>query len=341
MPSPARSRLLADFGLLFVAFIWGLTFVMVQDAVNEYPVFAFLTARFLFALIGLLPLLWWRRSYLRGANDETPLRRQLLAGMLIGVFLFAGYGFQTAGLLFTTPAKAGFITGLSVVIVPLLGVILLRERPTAAVISGIVLATMGLGFISLVGINLAEGVNPGDLLVLACAISFAAHIFTVGRFAPRMNALVLTVTQIGTVVVLSGVTSLLFERPTSWPPSGQPLFAALFTGLLATAFAFGLQTSAQRFTTATHTALIFATEPVFAALASFALIGEVLGPPQVVGSGLILAGMLAAELGPEVGMRRRGEGAKGGGGERERGEDAETQGCGDRTRMHAEEANLR
>jgi len=296
----SRPRLLADTGLLFVAFIWGLTFVMVQDAVRDYPVFAFLSARFTFALLGLLPILWWRRSYLRLSESETPLGRQLLAGTLIGVFLFAGYSFQTAGLLFTTPAKAGFITGLSVVIVPLLGVIFLHQRPSLGVALGIALATVGLGFLTLSGMDLAIGVNPGDVFVLFCAFSFAGHIFVTGLFAPRMNALVLTVAQIATVTVLATIAMFLFEHPDRWPPSGQPLFAALFTGLLATALAFGLQTSAQRFTTATHTALIFATEPVFAALASFVLIGELLGPTQLFGSALILAGMLAAELGPRA-----------------------------------------
>jgi len=301
----SRPRLLADTGLLFVAFIWGLTFVMVQDAVQDYPVFAFLSARFTFALLGLLPILWWRRSYLRLSQSEAPLRKQLFAGIVMGVLLFAGYSFQTAGLLFTTPAKAGFITGLSVVIVPLLGVIFLHERPSRGVVLGIALATVGLGLLTLSSLNLVVGINPGDILVLFCAFSFAGHIFITGQFAPRMNALVLTVAQIATVAVLSTIAMLLFEQPESWPPTGQPLFAALFTGLLATALAFGLQTSAQRFTTATHTALIFATEPVFAALASFVLIGELLGPTELLGSALILAGMLAAELGPSAEADRR------------------------------------
>jgi len=297
----SRPRLLADTGLLFVAFIWGLTFVMVQEAVQDYPVFACLSARLTFGVVGLLPILWWRRSYLRLSESEAPLRKQLFAGIVMGVLLFAGYSFQTAGLLFTTPAKAGFITGLSVVIVPLLGVIFLRERPSRGVVLGIALATVGLGLLTLSGLNLVVGINPGDILVLFCAFSFAGHIFVTGLFAPRMNALVLTVAQIATVAVLSTIAMLLFEQPVSWPPTGQPLFAALFTGLLATALAFGLQTSAQRFTTATHTALIFATEPVFAALASFVLIGELLGPTELLGSALILAGMLAAELGPGSG----------------------------------------
>lgn len=299
---PSR-RLIADSALLFVAFIWGVTFVMVQEAVRSYPVFAFLFTRFALALVGLLPILWWRRSHLLPTSHQAPFRRHLAAGGLIGFFLFAGYAFQTAGLQYTTPAKAGFITGLGVVFVPVLGLLLQRERLSPAVGLGIAAAALGLAFLSLSGVDLAQGINRGDLLVLGCSISFAAQILAVGQFAPRMNALALTTIQLAIVVVLAGAASLLFEPGAPWPPSGQPLFAAFFTGILCTALAFGIQTAAQRFTTATHTALIFATEPVFAALASFALIGERLGPAQLLGCGLILAGMLLAEVGPGLGGR--------------------------------------
>ncbi len=296
-------RFLADLALLVVTAIWGLTFVMVRDAVLAYPVFAFLATRFALALVGLLPVLLWRRHYLRSVGRSPRLLRQLAAGALIGFALFAGYAFQTTGLLFTTPAKAGFITGLSVVIVPLLGVLFWRERLHPAVIGGVALALAGMGFLSLSGMDAPLAVNPGDLLVLVCAVSFAGQIVLVGRFAPRMNALVLTTAQIATVALLSAGISLVWEHPPIWPPRGQPLFAALFTGLLATALAFAVQTAAQRFTTATHAALIFATEPIFAALGSYLFIGEVLSPSQWLGCGLILAGMLLAELGP--GLRRR------------------------------------
>lgn len=296
-------RALADGALLVVTAIWGLTFVMVRDAVHAYPVFAFLATRFALALVGLLPILVWRRHHLRPTPRGPRPARQLAAGVLIGLALFAGYAFQTMGLLYTTPAKAGFITGLSVVIVPVLGVIFLRERLNPAVVAGVAVALAGLSLLSLSGVRSLAAINPGDLLVLACAVSFAGQIVLVGRFAPRMNALLLTTAQIATVAVLAAVIALVWERPPIWPPRGQPLFAALFTGLLATALAFGVQTAAQRFTTATHAALIFATEPVFAALGSYLLIGEVLSLPEWLGCGLILAGMLLAELGP--GLRRR------------------------------------
>ncbi len=295
-PVTSSRRAIADLSLLFVAFIWGVTFVMVQEAVREYPVFAFLSARFLLAFLAMIPVALALRKRTEGWGGDFSLGKQIAAGTFIGLFLFAGYGFQTMGLTLTTPAKTGFITGLYVVTVPILGMIFAHDRPGRAVWMGVGLALAGLALLSLSGMHLGEGVNPGDVLVLFGAISFAAHIFTTGRFAHRMNPLILTLSQLLTVALLAGLVSQLFEPPAPLLPRGQPLFAAVFTGVLATAIAFGVQTVAQRFTTATHTALIFATEPVFAALGSFVLIGERLTPVQLLGGALILAGMLTAEL---------------------------------------------
>jgi drug/metabolite transporter (DMT)-like permease len=137
-------------------------------------------------------------------------------------------------------------------------------------------------------------VGPGDALVLGCALAFAGHILLTGRFAPRYDPLLLTLGQIVVVMALSAAAALVAEsRP---PLTGGLLFAAAFTGVLATSAAFGIQTLAQRFTTTTHTALIFASEPVFAALFSFLLIGELLGPRQLAGCALILAGMVVGEV---------------------------------------------
>jgi drug/metabolite transporter (DMT)-like permease len=227
-------------------------------------------------------------------RPSAPLILRFSAPLLIGVALFAGYAFQTAGLLLTTPAKAGFITGLSVVIVPLFAALILRQSPPRSVWLGVGLAVIGLGLLTLqAGLHVAAG----DLLVLCCAVAFAAHILLTGHFAPRYDPLWLTLGSIVTVAVLSSAAALIFDRPmgrATLMPS--VLFAAAFTGVLATSLAFGLQTQAQRFTTSTHTALIFAAEPVFAGLFSFLLIGEVLGPQQVLGAVLILAGMVVAEM---------------------------------------------
>ncbi len=303
-------RLLADLALLAVTAIWGSTFVMVKDAVAAYPVFSFMAIRFTFAALALLPLVYWRQGS-RGAAGQggrgaevqgcgggsflprslSPFLPRSPAPLLIGLALFAGYGFQTSGLHLTTPAKAGFITGLSVVIVPVVAALLLREAPRWNAWLGVGAATVGLALLSL---QADLSISPGDLLVFGCAVAFAAHILLTGRFSPRHDPLLLTFGQVVVVAILSAGAALIFDKRS--PLTGSVLFAAAFTGLLATSAAFGIQTLAQRFTTTTHTALIFAAEPVFAALFSFLLIGETLGSRQLLGCGLILAGMVVGEL---------------------------------------------
>jgi drug/metabolite transporter (DMT)-like permease len=270
---------------------------MVKDAVANFPVFSFLALRFVFAALVLLPFVVLRKRNagikVRGGKPTSLLLRAS-APLLIGVALFAGYSFQTAGLHLTTPAKAGFITGLSVVIVPIFAALILRQPPSRNAWLGVGLAVAGLGLLTL---QAGLGVEFGDLLVLCCAVAFAAHILLTGHYAPHHDPLRLTLGSLITVAVLSGTAALIFDRPLN-PAALTPsvLFAAVFTGVLATSVAFGLQTVAQRFTTSTHTALIFAAEPVFAGLFSFLLIGEVMGPRQLVGCGLILTGMVVAEI---------------------------------------------
>jgi drug/metabolite transporter (DMT)-like permease len=218
-------------------------------------------------------------------------RAVLAAPLLLGLALFAGYGLQTLGLSTTTPAKAGFITGLSVVIVPIAAALALRQHPGRGAGAGVFLATLGLALLTW---SRGWRTNTGDLLVFGCAVAFAAHILLTGRFTRRMAATWLTLGEILTVALCSGVAALVFEAR---PPLTRPVLgAAIFTGVLATSVAFTVQTAAQRFTTATHTALILSAEPVFAALASYVLIGETLGARQFAGCALILGGMLAAEL---------------------------------------------
>lgn len=317
-----RQQLTADASLLLVTAIWGATFVMVQDAVMGFPVFAFLALRFALAALALLP--FFLRSREARSNDFSRSGRRRatevattndharsndfsrsgrrratevattnwLPGVLVGLALFAGYAFQTFGLRETTPAKAGFITGLSVALVPLGQAVFLRRPPRRNSIVGVALATLGLALLTL---QADLGVSRGDLLVFGCAVAFAVHILLMGRYAPDWPPLRLAFVQITTVAVLSGAAALLVERPVPWP-AGNVWFAAAFTGLLATAFAFFVQSRAQQATSPTHTALIFAAEPVFAGLFSFLLIGEVLGPRQIVGSALIVAGMVTAEV---------------------------------------------
>lgn len=277
-----RRRLAADLALLAVAAIWGSTFVLVKGAVAAYPVLPFLAIRFAIAGLALAPAALhrprWRPS-------------DLAAGALAGTFLFAGYALQTAGLQETEAAKAGFITGLSVVLVPVFLALLWRRRPTAQAVAGTALATLGLGLLTL---NADLAINRGDLLVLGCAVCFAGHITALGALSPGRDPRLLTLVQVATVAALSAGLVLL-RGPFPAVPQGV-WGAALFTALAGTALAFFVQTAAQQFTTAAHTALIFAAEPVFAALFGLLVAGERLTPRGWFGCAVILAGVILGAL---------------------------------------------
>jgi drug/metabolite transporter (DMT)-like permease len=269
--------------LVGVTAVWGATFVMVRDAVAAIPPFTFIAYRFL-AAAALL-------AALRPRTLARPSRGLLAAGVAAGIALFAGYGFQTVGLQYTTASNAGFITGLSVVLTPLLGGALLRERPGLGPALGALLAFAGLALLSLQTLE----VRRGDALVLGCAVAFAAHILLLGRFAPRWPSYQLAVVQLGTVGVLalgwSGVSGDLVA-----PSGGQVWLALAVTAVLASAAGFLVQTRAQREVSPTNTAVILTMEPVFAGLFGFLLAGERLQARGWAGACCILAGMLVAEL---------------------------------------------
>lgn len=289
-----RKSLIADMVLLLVTFSWGATFVVVQKAIDTMPPFSFLGVRFAIAaiLLFLIMLLCMR--------DQLQFDKGLFkAGVVLGGWLFAGYAFQTFGLQYTTASKAGFITGLSVLLVPLFSVWLLREKPKRSTVYGVAAATVGLGLISL---DRLEAANIGDFLVFLCAISFAMHIIMMGKYAPRFRAFPLALVQIAAVSVFNLIGALLFEPwRTSLTPSVlfEPgiAIALLICAVFATALAFVAQSQFQKFTTPTRTALIFSAEPVFAAITAYFWIHERLGLQALIGCALILAGMLMAELG--------------------------------------------
>ncbi|MBS4023484.1 MAG: DMT family transporter [Dethiobacter sp.] len=284
MSRELRKVLLADGSLISVAAVWGLTFVTVKNAIILLPPFSFNFYRF--SLAALIMFLFsvprWRK-----VNRVT-----VRAGLMLGVFLFAGYSFQTAGLLYTTASNAGFITGLSVVFVPLISTFLTGKRPGAGVILGVLCATAGLVFISA---GELYQFNFGDILVLCCAVSFALHIIFVGKYCTHHSTVWLVTLQIAAVAVLSGVSSLIFEPgsgkfvPGIWP-------ALIITALLATCLAFFTQNYMQRFTSPSHTAIIFTTEPVFAAFFAVWLLQETLTSNVYLGGALIVAGMLLSEF---------------------------------------------
>lgn len=274
----------ANLSLLAVALIWGATFIIVKRSIEDLPVFPFLAIRFTIAFLTLLPFVWTQRAHLT--------RSSLAKGLGLGSILFLGYATQTIGLQYTSASNTGFITGLSVVLVPVCEAITTRKLPRLSLILGIISATLGLAFLSL-GENLS--LNSGDLIVLLCAFFFALHIFWVGRYAPSENATILAAGQILAVSILSGISSVIFPHNTLNFTS-YAWFGILLTAVLATSVAFFVQTKMQQFTTSTQTALIFSMEPVFSAIFAFLLAGEILTPRGFAGAAFVLIGMLIAEF---------------------------------------------
>ena len=288
-PAATADSWRADLALVVIVGVWGATFVLVKEALQDASVLLFIALRFSLASIALALAFTGRYT------GYTAVRRSLWAGLLAGICLFLGYFFQTTGLRYTTASKSAFITALSVVMVPLLVSLVHRSRPHAAEAAGVVLATAGLGLMTLQLDNLKP--NPGDVLTLFCALGFAVHVVVLGRFSASSDLGLLSLSQVATVAAVALGTFWWAETPrVRWTPS--LLVALLITGLVATALAFTVQAWAQRHTSPTRTALILALEPVFAWATSYVLAGERLSRRGIVGGCLILGGVLLAELKP-------------------------------------------
>ena len=288
-------RVKADLALGFCSLIWGATFVVVKEALEGASVFAFIAVRFALAAVLMAAIF---HAALRKLT-----RAEIWAGVQIGVFMFAGYAFQTLGLRQTTPTKAGFITGFSVVLVPVLMAAFWRRKINAWIWAGALAALVGLYFLSVPPGALGPAfaaLNFGDLLVLGCAVMFAIHIILVGQYSPRHSVGALSFLQVATTAVLGLaavplVAAAGLESP-RFSCTPAVIFGVLITAVGATAIAFTIQVWAQQHTSATHTAILFSLEPVFAALTSYIVLNERLGGRALVGAALVLAGILLAEL---------------------------------------------
>jgi len=284
-------RLKADLALGLCTLLWGVTFVVVKEALTHASVFAFLAVRFLLATLLM--------AVIHRSAVSRVIRAEIWAGAQIGFFMFAGYVFQTLGLLQTTPSKAAFITGSGVVLVPVLMAMFWGRRINAWVWGGALAALLGLYYLTVPPSGLTE-LNRGDLLVFACAVLFALHIIFVGRYSPHHSVGALSFLQVATTAVLT-LLALPVVAWTGWEVprldwNGALVFAVLVTAVFATAVAFSVQVWSQQYTTPTHTAIIFSLEPVFAGLTSYLVLREQLGRRGLLGAGLILAGIVLAEL---------------------------------------------
>jgi drug/metabolite transporter (DMT)-like permease len=275
-------RTKAEALLVVATFIWGASFVVVKEALTDATPIPFLAVRFTLASLLLLVVMG------RGQID----RKAILPGVILGLFLFAGFIFQTWGLLDTTPSKSAFITGFSVILVPI--IIWFRgSRLRTPTVVGSLLGLIGL-YCLVLPPNLTA-VNRGDIFTLLGAVAFAFHIVLVGSYTRRFSFRQLVPTQILVVGLLSTL-SLPFDPNLHLAWTARLIFALVVTAVLATGFAITAQNWAQQYTPAAHAAIIFTLEPLFAALTSWLVTAEHFGGRFLVGAGLIMAGMIVSEL---------------------------------------------
>jgi drug/metabolite transporter (DMT)-like permease len=296
MPAARSPSLRAHLLLLATVGVWGSTFVVVKSALSDASPLLFNLIRMTLAFVCLA-------AFYRGHFGRMT-RKSLLAGAIVGFCLAMGYQFQTAGLRLTTPSRSAFITGTVVVLVPFLSVIPgLRppgsHRPRWNAWCGAVL-----GFIGIVLLTTPPGagfdfraIGLGDLLTFGCALGFSLHVLALAHLSPRIPFEQLAVLQVGFCTVFMAASLPLLEHPwIHWTP--RLVLALLITAVLATAAAFTIQSWAQRYLPATHTALILAFEPVFAWITAFLVLGERLGRRGSTGALLILAGIALTEILP-------------------------------------------
>lgn len=277
----------ADFLLVLVAISWGCTFLPVQKAVDESPVYLFLFWRFALAtlLMGLLSLKHFKHM------DKASIK----GGFVLGMFLFLGFAFQTFGLQHTYSSTVAFITGLNVVIVPIYVYAFFKHKPSIYSNVGATVAVFGLYFLTSNG---SLGFGLGEGLSFVCAIMFAGQIALTSYYVKMCNIYILVIIQFFVVTILSFISALVFDDqilPNAF--SETFITAILLTAVFATVFAFFVQSAMQKFTTPAKTAIIFTLEPVSAGIAGYFIANEMLTSWQIFGGLLILCGVLVAELG--------------------------------------------
>lgn len=276
----------ADFLLLTVAVAWGLTFLMVQDAIKNVPVYAFLFWRFGIATILMFIIAY--KHYSKINKDAIKY------GVILGIALFAGFATQTFGLLYVKSSIVAFITGFNVILVPFLAYMFFKHKVGKNVLVGSFVALIGLYFLTMSG---ALEFAYGEILVLICALMFAIHIVLTGQFSTKANVFIIVCFQFLTVTILSLVFSLGLEDVTFNVELDYTFVkAVLITAVFATVYAFLVQTYMQQYTTASKAAIIFTMEPVSAALFGVYIGNEYLSSNQIFGAILIIIATLLTEI---------------------------------------------
>jgi drug/metabolite transporter (DMT)-like permease len=284
----------ADLLLLLTAAIWGLAFVAQRVGMDYVGPFTYNAVRFAVGSLSLLPLILLSRKKEQQALPELTSgngRTALVGGGIAGLVLFAGASLQQAGLVHTGAGKAGFITGLYVVMVPLLG-LFWKQRPTPGTWLGALLAAVGLYFLS---VTEQFTISFGDLLVLLSACFWAGHVLIIGWLSPKTDSLKLAAVQFAVCSLLSLAVAAGLETM-SLAAIWRAAMPILYGGLFSVGIAYTLQVVAQKDAHPAHAAILLSLEGVFAAIGGWLLLGELLSPRSLLGCALMLCGMLLSEL---------------------------------------------
>jgi drug/metabolite transporter (DMT)-like permease len=289
-----RDTVKSDLLLLLAAAIWGFAFVAQRIGMDYIGPFTFNGIRFALGALSLLPLAFFnRRQPLATARTAFKSRAAFLyGGLLAGTVLFAGASLQQVGLIYTTAGKAGFITGLYVVIVPILG-LLGRQRTDAGTWLGALLAVWGLYLLSIKSASFS--ISAGDLLEIIGAVFWAVHVIVIGWLSPRTDTVRLAITQFAVCSLLSLATAFVIET-VSLDAIRQAAIPILYGGLLSVGVAYTLQVVVQRRAHASHAAIILSLEAAFAALGGWVILDETLSLRAGAGCALMMTGMLLSQL---------------------------------------------
>ena len=287
--------------MLLAAAIWGFAFVAQREGMETMGPFLFNAARFFIGSAVLLPLVWYlSKKNKTPTNKETSTKKLLIAGTIAGLFLFLASSFQQVGIQYTTAGKAGFITGLYIFFVPLIG-IFFGQRTGSGTWLGAFIAVIGLYLLS---INDDFSIARGDLLQLICAVFFAAHILVVGYVAKRMDPLKLSLIQYVVSGVLSFFIAIAIEVIT-WQMIVDTAIPLLYAGVMSIGVGYTLQVVAQQHAKSSHAAIILGLEGAFAVLGGWLILDENLSTRGLIGCGLMLSGMFLSQLLPRLSLKKK------------------------------------
>jgi drug/metabolite transporter (DMT)-like permease len=278
----------AEMSLIATTAIWGSTFLLIKLLVSgdgSFSPFALLTVRFTLATIV---------SFVIFRPKKLPNKIEIVGGIIIGVAAFAGYAMQTIGLVYTTPAKSGFITSLFVLLIPFLSRLWEKEKVSVPVYLALIPAAFGLWAISGVGKTIGE-INPGDKITLLCAFSYAFQIVGIQIYTKRGDWKWLIIFQFGLIAIFSALL-LPFEKPIAFVWNTENVLGVIYLAVVASVGALGVQMFAQRFTTSAKASLIYIAEPIFAAGFAWVLAGQGMSNWELVGAGAILVSMIVGRI---------------------------------------------